>query len=188
MINDPSSATLEASDDVIARVLRWDDLLDDSSYYEILGLLEIADDDAVRKAFRDFARAFHPDAHSTDPETERRLLRIFQRGVEAYRVLAEPTLRAKYDLALAKGQLRLPPPGSLAPAPASERGVKSLDELCVTAGGRLCATRADTLIGEGRLAEAKRELQMALEQEGGQNPDLAERIDALDLALFAAGS
>jgi curved DNA-binding protein CbpA len=185
----PPSGTLDDSDDTASLVSRWDELLDDSSYYEILGLLEIAGEDAIREAFHGFARAFHPDAHSADPDTERRLLRIFQRGVEAYRVLVEPALRAHYDLALAKGQLRLQPAGTERPGgPVPDRDVKSLDELCVTAGGRRCAARADTLIGQGRLAEAKRELLMALQHEGGRNPDLAERIDALDLALFAAGS
>jgi len=43
------------------------------------------------------------------------------------------------------------------------------------------------LISNGDLRSAKRELQMAL-REDGENPDLVERLDAIDLALFAMGS
>ena len=46
--------------------------------------------------------------------------------------------------------------------------------------------RAEELISGGDLTGAKRELQMAL-REDGENPDLAERLDAIDLALYAMG-
>jgi DnaJ-class molecular chaperone len=111
---------------------------------------------------------------------------VFQRGTEAYRVLVDPELRSEYDMALAKGQLRLTAQAVPSTDP-SNRVVRSLDELCRTASGRRAAKLADALIGQGRLADAKRELQMALRHEGGTNADLIDRIDALDLALFAMG-
>jgi curved DNA-binding protein CbpA len=171
----------------IERIFEWDELLDSSSYYEVLGLLEIADTDAVRKAFHEFAVAFHPDAFpNADEETADALLRIFQRGAEAYRVLSRPDSRADYDLLLAKGQLRLD--DTIAPAPlARNSDIRSLDELCHSPGARRYAKRAEELISHGDLPSAKRELQMAL-REDGENPDLAERLDAIDLALFAMGS
>jgi len=171
----------------IERIFEWDALLDQSSYYEVLGLLEIADTDAVRKAFREFAAAFHPDAFpEADAETADALLRIFQRGTEAYRVLARADLRADYDLALAKGQLRLD--DTIAPAPLSrDSDIRSLDELCRSPAARRYAKRAEELISAGDLTAAKRELQMAI-REDGENPDLVERLDAIDLALFAMGS
>ena len=52
---------------------------------------------------------------------------------------------------------------------------------------RRYAKRAEELISSGDLPSAKRELQMAL-REDGENPDLVERLDAIDLALFAMGS
>src|SRR3954466_2218566 len=92
----------------IERVYEWASVLDDSSYYELLGVLEIADDAALKEAFHEFALAFHPDAHRDhDPELTRLARLVFQRGAEAYRVLSHPDLRPRYDLALAKGQLRL---------------------------------------------------------------------------------
>jgi len=171
----------------LERIFEWDSLLDQSTYYEVLGILEIADAEAVRKAFHEFAVAFHPDAFpEVDEETAEALLRIFQRGAEAYRVLSRSDSRAAYDLALAKGQLRLV--DTLAPAPLSrESDIRSLDELCYSPAARRYAKRAEELISNGDLPSAKRELQMAL-REDGENPDLVERLDAIDLALFAMGS
>src|SRR3954462_274163 len=171
----------------IERIFEWDALLDQASYYEVLGLLEIADAGAIRKAFHEFAVAFHPDAFPTaDDETADALRRVFQRGAEAYRVLSHPDSRADYDLALAKGQLRLDT--TLAPPPlARHSDIRSLDKLWRSPGPRAYAKRAEELISHGDLTSAKRELQMAL-REDGDNPDLAERLDAIDLALFAMGS
>jgi len=171
----------------IERLYEWAAVLDASTYYELLGLLEIADDAAVKIAFHEFALAFHPDVHTDyDPHTADVARRVFQRGAEAYRVLSNPALRPRYDLALAKGQLRLG--GSEVPRVANVGvGAKSLDELCLTASARRFAERADELISQGDLAGAKRELLLAL-REDGENPELAERLDALDLALFAMGA
>ena len=171
----------------IERLYEWAAVLDASSYYELLGLLEIADDAAVKVAFHEFALAFHPDAHTDyDRDTAEVSRQVFQRGAEAYRVLSHPALRPRYDLALAKGQLRLG--GSEVPRVANVGvGAKSLDELCRTASAKRFAGRADELISQGDLSGAKRELLLAL-REDGENEQLAERLDALDLALFAMGA
>jgi curved DNA-binding protein CbpA len=171
----------------IERVFEWDELIDHSSYYELLGLLEIADGSAIRRAFHEFAVSFHPDAFpEADEATADALRRVFQRGAEAYRVLSRPESRADYDLALAKGQLRLE--STIAPPPlARNSDIRSLDELCHSPGARRFAKRAEVLITSGDLAGAKRELQMAV-REDGDNADLAERLDAIDLALYAMGS
>jgi len=171
----------------VARVYEWAAVLEDSSYYELLSVLEIADDAALKLAFHEFALAFHPDAHPDyDPELAAMSRTVFQRGAEAYRVLSHPELRPRYDLALAKGQLRLG--GSEVPRVANVGvGAKSLDELCRTASAKRFASQADQLISEGDLTGAKRELMLAL-REDGANHELAERLDALDLALFAMGA
>jgi curved DNA-binding protein CbpA len=85
----------------LARIDAWIEVLDDASYYELLGVLPLADDAALRRAFHEFARAFHPDSHvGADASTLEKVRRVFQRGAEAYRVLADPELRLRYDLAL----------------------------------------------------------------------------------------
>ncbi len=167
-------------------IRQWDEVLDDSNYYEVLGVLEIAGDASIKQAFHEFALAFHPDSHlGADAETLRQVRRVFQRGAEAYRVLTHPELRQKYDLAVAKGQVRLETsevlkrPGAV--------NAKSLDELCKTAAARLHAQKADDLINRGDLRGAKRELMLALHRDGGTNQELSDRLDAVDLALFAMG-
>jgi curved DNA-binding protein CbpA len=171
----------------IERIFEWDALIEQSSYYEILGLLEIADTSAIRKAFHEFALTFHPDAFpEADEETAAALRRVFQRGAEAYRVLSRPESRSEYDLALATGLIRLD--GTIAPAPlARPSDIRSLHDLCRSAGARLYAKRAEEAISAGDLRAAKRELQLALRADG-DNAELAERLDAVDLALYAMGS
>lgn len=171
----------------IERIFEWDALLDQSTYYEILGLLEIADPAAIRKAFHEFAVAFHPDAFpEADEETAEALQRVFQRGAEAYRVLSRADSRAEYDLLLAKGQLRFD--STIDPPPLHRPSdIRSLDELCRSPAARRYAKRAEQLISGGDLTGAKRELQLAI-REDGENPELAERLDAIDLALYAMGS
>lgn len=169
----------------IERIFEWDALLDDASYYELLGVLEIADEEAIRNAYHEFASHFHPDAHrDADEETAAALRRVFQRGTEAYRILIRPELRARYDMALAQGRLRL---DSERAEPALATEARSLDELCRSAAAKLFAKRADEAISRGDLVTAKRELMSALSHEPEPNPELEERLDALDLALFAMG-
>jgi curved DNA-binding protein CbpA len=173
---------LEALD--LERLIAWDEILDDASYYEILGLLELADADAIRTAFHEFALAFHPDTQSDLDAAARALVqRIFQRGVEAYRVLSVPELRSAYDLALAKGELRLE--GDTGRR--ENTGARSLDELCRSAGAKLHAKRAEDFITQGELGRAADELLRALRAEDGANPELAERLGALN-AFVRLGS
>lgn len=162
----------------------WGELLDESNYYEILGILHLADAAAIRAAFHDFALAFHPDAQLHLEPSERQLVtRVFQRGVEAYRVLSSDEQRAAYDLVLAKGSLRLDGP--------SERratGARSLDELCVSAAAKLYAKRAEDFITRGDLGRAADELLRALRAEEGANPDLAERLSDLNALVRLGGT
>jgi len=169
----------------LALVLAWNDTIDESTYYEILGILEIADEGAIKDAYFAFARAFHPDAHpDANTDLAKALRRIFQRGVEAYRTLSDPELRTAYDMALARGAIRMKdsqlPPQLLG-------GAKSLEDLCATMSAKLAARKADQHITSGDLSAAKRELMMAIVHDGGGNSELAERLDALDLAMFAKG-
>jgi DnaJ-class molecular chaperone len=159
-----------------AHLAAWNDVLDESSYYELLGILHIADSSAIREAFHEFALAFHPDAQlDLDAEERRTVQRIFQRGVEAYRVLASEEQRAAYDLLLAKGILRLE-----APSERQETGARSLDELCVSAAAKMYANRAEAFITQGELGRAADELLRALRAEEGANPELAERLHSLN--------
>jgi hypothetical protein len=55
---------------------------------QVLGVSAAADETEIRRAYRRLARAFHPDAHPSASETERRSLsQRFQAVTEAYRAL-----------------------------------------------------------------------------------------------------
>ncbi|MCU1651522.1 MAG: chaperone DnaJ domain protein [Pseudonocardia sp.] len=61
-------------------------------YYEVLGVPRHAEADELQQAYRKLARANHPDVNS-DPAAEER----FKEINEAYHVLSDPKLRARYD-------------------------------------------------------------------------------------------
>lgn len=62
-------------------------------YYEILGVDKGADDAAIKKAYRQLAKKYHPDMNPGDAEAERK----FKEASEAYAVLSEPDKRRQYD-------------------------------------------------------------------------------------------
>jgi len=62
-------------------------------YYARLGVRPSASHDEIRAAYREKARATHPDRNPDDPQAAER----FQRVKEAYQVLRDPERRARYD-------------------------------------------------------------------------------------------
>ncbi len=86
-----------------------DEHLDRVDYYSLLGVARDADAAQIREAFHRFALVYHPDQHVDDPDEAERALRIFKRGSEGYRVLLDPVLRARYDAAMGRGEVRLTP-------------------------------------------------------------------------------
>ncbi len=168
------------------RVLSWAQVVDDSSYYEILNVLALADDAAIKAAWHEFAAAFHPDVHrGAAPVVQEAATKVYMLGVEAYGVLSNAAQRSKYDMAVAKGRIRLT--GDTGAPSVEAREVRSLDEVCQSAAARRHAIAAENCIVTGDLAAAKKQLQIALVHDGGRNSELEERIDALDLVLFASG-
>jgi curved DNA-binding protein CbpA len=86
------------------------DGLEDSDYYELLGVPTTASADAIRRAFHIFALRFHPDRYVDDADADReRAAEVYRRGAEGYRVLMDAHLRRKYDDGLADGHKRLSP-------------------------------------------------------------------------------
>jgi curved DNA-binding protein CbpA len=64
------------------------------NYYFVLGVPSNADAEAIRHAFRNLARQYHPDAGSgSSPEK-------FRQVVEAYETLSDPVRRQAHDQAL----------------------------------------------------------------------------------------
>ncbi len=64
-----------------------------SDYYELLGLKKSASEAEVKKAFRKYARKYHPDVNPGDKKSEAK----FKEISEAYEVLSDPKKRQQYD-------------------------------------------------------------------------------------------
>ena len=62
-------------------------------YYEVLGVGKDADDAALKKAYRQVAKKYHPDMNPGDAEAEKK----FKEASEAYAVLSDPEKRRQYD-------------------------------------------------------------------------------------------
>lgn len=62
-------------------------------YYEVLGVARDANEEDVKKAYRQMAFKYHPDRNPDDPEAESR----FKEAAEAYEVLRNAETRSRYD-------------------------------------------------------------------------------------------
>ncbi|WP_315779624.1 J domain-containing protein [Bradyrhizobium sp. SZCCHNPS1003] len=75
-----------------------------TTHYEVLGVSPRADLDTIKRAFRQAAKAHHPDLRGgADPASEHQLKLI----IVAYNVLRDPDLRAEYDAHLASERDRV---------------------------------------------------------------------------------
>lgn len=62
-------------------------------YYEVLGVGKDADDAALKKAYRQVAKKYHPDMNPGDEVAEKK----FKEASEAYAILSDPEKRRQYD-------------------------------------------------------------------------------------------
>lgn len=60
-------------------------MADKRDYYEVLGVPKDADDAAIKKAYRQLAKKYHPDMNPGDKEAEIK----FKEASEAYAVLSD---------------------------------------------------------------------------------------------------
>ncbi len=68
-------------------------MADKRDYYEVLGLDKSADESAIKKAYRQLAKKYHPDMNPGDAEAEKN----FKEVNEAYAVLSDPEKKSRYD-------------------------------------------------------------------------------------------
>ncbi|MCL2351355.1 MAG: molecular chaperone DnaJ [Firmicutes bacterium] len=68
-------------------------MADKRDYYEVLGVEKAATDDDLKRAYRQMAKKYHPDANPGDKTAEGK----FKEVNEAYAVLSDPQKRAAYD-------------------------------------------------------------------------------------------
>jgi curved DNA-binding protein CbpA len=195
-------------------IAAWIAIIDKVSHYELLGVQPGAGADALRRAYQGFAANFHPDAHVHRTAEERTSVNtIFKRGTEAYRVLSDPTLLARYEekrtgTSMAPGRAAPLPPGSAASAlnaasiapgsagPSSTRsgdapkpGAKSnitgrLEDFVRQPRARPYAQQAEQLAKKGDHGKAKLQLKLAMNFDPS-NEALAAYLKELDALIEA---
>jgi curved DNA-binding protein CbpA len=194
-------------------IAAWLAIIDKVSHYELLGVQPGAGADVLRRAYQGFAANFHPDAHVHRTAEERSSVNtIFKRGTEAYRVLSDPMLRAKYEekrtgVSMVPARAAPLPPGSSATAsstasmapggaagPSSTRdgpkpGAKSnitgrLEDFVRQPRARPYAQQAEQLAKKGDHGKAKLQLKLAMNFDP-DNEALAAYLKELDALIEA---
>ncbi len=99
----------QRSAQIRAFVERAHAVLDQVDYYRLLSISSAASDDQIRDSYYKLAASLHPDVHGTELDINYRskLTAVFSRVAEAYKVLSDRPMRARYDRELAKGSLRI---------------------------------------------------------------------------------
>ncbi len=95
--------------------------LEGLDHFELLDVAPDADDKTIQAAFHNMAAGLHPDRHRNilSPEQHERLIQVYARIAEAYRVLRSPEHRENYLLDEAKRREATLPPASDSQDPAA---------------------------------------------------------------------
>lgn len=188
-----SEAPIELDDDALfdpdELVREWARALDGIDYLTLLDISrdEELDDERVRRAWRSFALAFHPDRHRDAPEDVwMSTTQVFQRGAEAYRVLQDPALRKRYlELLASEGAVRMS--HHEVDQVKSAGDDSQIKNLVHTPAARAFAEKAEELLAAGKLEAARLQLQLASMKEP-DNARLRRRLSELEQRIAEARS
>jgi DnaJ-class molecular chaperone len=101
---------MTTSDNSLQEIKALARVIDRVDYYRLLKLEPGANSEALRVAYHDARRRFHPDAYIAQAEDVRNAVDVIARRItEGYLVLRDRTRRAAYDSALSSGQVRYNP-------------------------------------------------------------------------------
>ncbi len=161
-------------------ILSWNERLEQLDYFQLLDVTAETAADELQRAFHRFALRFHPDVRPlAPPQIKAALTRIFERGAEAYRILAEPTLLGRYRHARARGELRLADV-SLRALPELSTTLPSLHLSCRTTGAKLMAQNAAKAYAQHEMARVVDALRSALDYEAGSNQTVEDCLLAAE--------
>jgi DnaJ-class molecular chaperone len=164
-------ATLEQTDDLTFT----HQSLDRVDYFTVLGLKHGASSEQVREGFHQFALKYHPDQWVDEPEWQAQALTVFKRGTEAYRVLMHAVLRARYEQALRRGELRLAADEMFSGA----EGPAATAEVALPSGAKPFYEKAVASLEKGDINGAKMHLMLAKSRGNAPQFDvLQSKIDA----------
>ena len=156
------------------------------NYYDVLGVSREAEPDAIRDAFFERSKTFHPDRYfkkELGPYAEL-LHAIYKRIVAAHDVLRDTKLRGAYDRSLtpttAEARPLIAPPASVSARPSpGGRGSSLRSRLGLASPGlRLVALQQQL---EQSRARAKKQFEAALLQKNAG--DWARAAQLIELAL-----
>ena len=89
----------ETEEQKLAEVFTFHDMLEGSSYYQILDVADDAPSADLKKSYFRLARKFHPDLFSRElpPETIQKIDEVFDRITKAYQTLSDENRKGEYD-------------------------------------------------------------------------------------------
>lgn len=161
------------------------DRLDLLDYYTLLDVKPDASVDEIKRAFRRFARRYHPDRFASAPDDKReRASQIYRRGSEAYQILTNAISRRAYDRVLRVGKLRLSAEERERAEAADKATAAPAKNPLGSPQARAYYERAAEAARGGQWREAWRALKAALEHE----PDsalLKRRLEQVEVRLRA---
>ncbi len=156
-----------------------DDRLDLLDYYTLLGVAPDASTPDIKRAFRRFARRYHPDRFAGAPDDKKeRATQIYRRGSEAYQVLTDGVARRAYDRMLRVGTLRLSAEAR-EHAEAEQRAPKKREQPIRSPQALAFYNRAAAAARNAQWREAWRLMKTALDHEP-DNPLLKSRLAQLE--------
>lgn len=105
--------------DDVKELHRLNELLREGTHYELLGVGEDFDRTALKNAYHNLSRRFHPDRYYRQDlgGLEKMLEDVFAGVNQAYRVLGDERARAQYDQDLVSAQRRKPKPAAVRATP-----------------------------------------------------------------------
>src|SRR5262249_21384121 len=143
--------------------------LDQKSYFQLLGVDREADEGQIRTAYYQMVARFHPDLYGDilEPETRAKLVSLYSRLVEGYRVLRDTQRRSQYAKNLEQGRLRSTDKDERAPR-------RALDAEVANPAARRFFKLAKAALGGGDARGALMNLKLALSVEPDNPVILAE--------------